>query len=75
MSGEAIEFQTRKNMSVALRRYTVDIDTTDASYFFLLTSSLPLEPLPHTTAGITRTDDAAESVPDRIDCREDRIPW
>ncbi len=61
-------------MSVALRRYTVDIDTTDA-LLLLLTFSLPLEPLPHTTAGITRTDDAAESVPDRIDCREDRIPW
>ena len=74
MSGDAIEFQTRKNMSVSLRRYTVDIDTTDA-LLLLLTFSLPLEPLPHTTAGITRTDDAAESVPDRIDCREDRIPW
>jgi len=53
-------------MSVALRRYTVDIDTTGA-YFFLLTSSLLLEPLANTAAGITRTDDATESVPDRID--------
>ena len=38
MSGDAIEFQTRKNISVSLRRYTVDIDTTGAlllrSYFF-----------------------------------------
>jgi hypothetical protein len=40
---DAIEFQTRKNMSVALRRYTVDIDTTGAllSYFLLAFRATP----------------------------------
>ena len=40
---DAIEFQTRKNKSVALRRYTVDIDTTGA-LVFLLTSAFLLLP-------------------------------